>query len=107
MIYFLFLRTSFIVGPIRQFKLMFTPERIMSSLIYLTATTAVILTALRVNLKYFFASINHIYLGKNDAGYGVVLCSNFKFNLVHNIIFTICTRINYKNIRILISIINK
>lgn len=35
------------VGPRRQLQLMFTPERMLSTLIYLAATVAVLLTSLK------------------------------------------------------------
>jgi len=40
-------RTAFIVGPTRQFESMFSPVRLLSGLIYIAATVAVLLVALR------------------------------------------------------------
>jgi hypothetical protein len=79
-------RTAFIVGPQRQAQLMFAPERLLSTLIYLAATIAVFLTAINVNDNFFvtfeiyflhFCVFSWLLLEKKCAGSDIVDCTDW------------------------------
>lgn len=73
----------------------------MSSLIYLAATVAVILTGLKVIAHIVKFRLFHLFVTVAKIGVmlDLVLCASTQFSLVHPFVRSICARINFENDR--------